>query len=121
MKQKEKKQICLKHDYPESWCGACEEEETPPQVKPTIEEKIKELNKVIVPQHTVLGVEMVGITEPIRVVVRQLLLSQHTQDMNRVKETIGEMEDITDVRISNVGGMIRNACRKEVLTKIGGE
>jgi len=54
-----------------------------------------------------------NLRDEIKKVIRQLLLSQHTQDMQRVKEAIGEMEDIAD------GGMIRNRLREELLTKLG--
>ena len=50
--------------------------------------------------------------------LRSTLRSQHTEDMRRVKEAIGEMEKTVSDTGINVYAKIRNDFRQEVLTKI---
>jgi len=50
----------------------------------------------------------------------KLLLSQHKQDMEAVKEAIPEKLTDPTATWGEVGNAGWNACRQEVLTKIGG-
>ena len=95
-------------------------------MKKTTEEKIKELQPKI--EH--IWEQQWGTTDEGYICkqtmdlllseIRFALLSQHTEDMRRVKEAIPEKLTDPTATWGEVGNAGWNACRQEVLTKIGG-